>query len=122
MSPPKFLLPIISIFIPALALTLTTYLHKHPLRARIQSHSSLSPSSTTSSSLHTLINPSNHTALSDSYSIRLSPSEIRHRNDEEILAAFTYGFFSGWVFRPEKYVLGFLERWDVRLVALGFES
>lgn len=36
----------------------------------------------------------------------VSTSYINARTDEEILAVFTRGFFGGWVFGLERFVLG----------------
>ncbi|TEY53590.1 hypothetical protein BOTCAL_0244g00180 [Botryotinia calthae] len=89
------------------------YLQDHPLStaktATITSYQQLSPSFTSSSqSFSSTINPRNHINIADSYKIRLSKADIRNRSDEEILAAFTRGFFAGWTFTPERYLIASL--------------
>ncbi|KAF7965415.1 hypothetical protein HWV62_16062 [Athelia sp. TMB] len=57
-----------------------------------------------------ITNPRHHMTATDSFTLRLSPSQLRHvgaRTDEELLARMTKGFFGGWIFLPE----GSLFRW-----------
>ncbi|KAM3076131.1 hypothetical protein ACMFMF_005471 [Clarireedia jacksonii] len=124
MPPSLFIIPVISV--PALALGITAYLYNHPLAASrtaaIRIYPSISPSCKTSKSLQTLVNPHNHIAVADSYSIRLSSSEICGRSDEEILATFTHGLFGGWVFSPERYAIRLLEKFGLRIVPMAFSK
>lgn len=62
-------------------------------------------SSYLNSSTITLINPPNHTPSYHTISLRLPAPKIQHLSDEQILALFTEGFFSGPVFRLESYLL-----------------
>jgi len=55
-----------------------------------------------------IVNPHNHITDPDSISINLLRSEIGELSDEEILARFLKGFFSGWSFLPERTYLGAL--------------
>lgn len=112
--------------IPAAALSISAYLINHPLsssRTRsIKSTDDLSPSCAVSSSIRSIVNPRNHVSVTDSHTICLSSQELRDMSDEEILARFVKGFFGGWVFAPEKVLLGFLQVFALRLVPVGFSS
>lgn len=46
--------------------------------------------------------------MSDTRFLVLEAEEIGKLGDEEILARFTHGFFNGWIFIPERYLLTFL--------------
>ncbi|KAI9646041.1 hypothetical protein NHQ30_005479 [Ciborinia camelliae] len=101
------------------------YLNDHPLSAArsatIKSSRQLSPSFASSSqSFSTIVNPRNHMGIADSYQIRLSKADIRERSDEEILATFTRGFFAGWIFTPERYLIASLRSVGLKFLPCGF--
>lgn len=54
---------------------------------------------------HHVINPRNHRTKGDRVSIRLPLSRVSGLSDEEILALLTKGFFGGWVFAIEGWVM-----------------
>lgn len=111
--------------VPTIAVSLRAYLVEHPLsssRTRtIKTQASLSPSCTYSSSLG-IVNPAQHQAWADNFSIKLSRREIGTASDEEILARFTKGFFGGWTFAVENSVLTLLHAFGRQLVPVGFSS
>ncbi|ATZ54171.1 hypothetical protein BCIN_10g01900 [Botrytis cinerea B05.10] len=101
------------------------YLQDHPLStaktATITSYQQLSPSFARSSqSFSSIINPRNHINIADSYKIWLSKADIRNRSDEEILATFTHGFFAGWVFTPERYLIASLRSLGMKFIPCGY--
>ncbi|KAF5873547.1 uncharacterized protein Bfra_005010 [Botrytis fragariae] len=106
-------------------LGITIYLQHRPLSAArtasIISYQQLSPSFTSSSqSFSSIINPRNHISIADSYKIRLSKADIRNRSDEEILATFTHGFFAGWTFTPERYLIASLRSLGMKFIPCGY--
>ncbi|TGO62766.1 hypothetical protein BCON_0017g00060 [Botryotinia convoluta] len=108
-------------------LGITIYLQDHPLSAArtatIISYQQLSPSFTSSSqSFSSIINPRNHISITDSYKIRLSKADIRNRSDEEILATFTRGFFTGWMFTPERYLIASLRSLGMKFIPCGYSK
>lgn len=110
-----------------LGLGITIYLQDRPLSAArtatITSYQQLSPSFTSSSqSFSSIINPRNHISITDSYKIRLSKADIRNRSDEEILATFTRGFFAGWIFTPERYLIASLRFLGMKFIPCGYSS
>lgn len=111
--------------VPAVAISLRTYLIEHPLsssRTRtIKTRATLSSSCTPSASLG-IVNPKNHQAWTDSYSIRLSGREIGDTSDEELLAKFIEGFFGGWTFAAENNILLILHAFGRQIVPVGFSS
>ncbi|TGO89319.1 hypothetical protein BPOR_0115g00240 [Botrytis porri] len=109
------ILAVSKLLVPAavVGLGIIIYLQDHPLSAArtatITSYQHLSPLFTSSSqSFSSIINPRNHISVTASYKIRLSKADIRNRIDEEILATFTRGFFTGWIFTPERYLIASL--------------
>ncbi|KAJ9624616.1 hypothetical protein H2204_010798 [Knufia peltigerae] len=69
------------------------------------------PSSFLKSKTHlAVVNPRDHRGLTDSRSItfKLPPSR-RSWSDEQILATFVQGYFGGWVFTPERRLLGLVD-------------
>jgi hypothetical protein len=68
------------------------------------------------------VNPKNHQAWTDSYSIRLSRREIGNTSDEELLAKFMAGFFGGWTFAVENSIILMLHAFGRQLVPVGFSS
>ncbi|RAL60744.1 hypothetical protein DID88_009849 [Monilinia fructigena] len=61
-------------------------------------------------------------AIGDSYKFQLSKVDIRDRSDEEILATFTRGFFSGWIFTPERYLIGSLRSFGIKFIPCGYSN
>jgi hypothetical protein len=129
MSPPIlhhkiFLFSALSI--PASALLIKVYLHNHPLSASktrtITTTETLSPTAALSSSIHKTVNPRKHIIVADSRSIRLSRKDIGNLSDEEILARFLKGFFGGWIFTPERYLIGFLKGAGMKFIPVGFSG
>lgn len=125
--PPIFAVSKLLVPTAALGLGIAIYLQDHPLSAArtatIQSYQQLSPSFTTSSqSFSSIINPRNHIHIADSYKIRLSKADIRNRSDEEILATFTRGFFAGWIFTPERYLIASLQSLSMKFIPCGYSS
>jgi hypothetical protein len=114
-----------AVAVPTLTLSLAAYLIEHPLPSSktrtILSRPTLSSSCTSSSSLR-LVNPRNHKAWADSYSIRLSSRDVGEADDEEILAKFVKGYFGGWIFAPENTLLSLLHAFDSQLFPVGFSS
>ena len=111
--------------VPALAVSLRTYLIEHPLsstRTRtIKTQAALSPSCTRSASLG-IVNPKHHQAWTESYSINLSRREIGNASDEDLLARFTRGFFGGWTFAAESNILMLLQAFGLQLFPLHISS
>jgi hypothetical protein len=111
--------------VPAVAVYLRSYLIEHPLsssRSRtIKTQATLSPSCAASASLG-IVNPKNHQAWTDSYSIKVSRWEIGNASDEELLARFTKGFFGGWIFAAENIILMTLHAFGRKLMPVGFSS
>ena len=66
---------------------------------------SRAPSSFLNSSTFRLINPRSCIAKSDVIRQILTAGEVKGLDDEAILAAFTKGFFGGFVFYPEEVLL-----------------
>ena len=60
------------------------------------------------SAAYSLVNPRNHVVGSDCVSQRIPAGAVKGLNDEEILALFTSGFFGGFIFRLESWVLNLL--------------
>ena len=118
-----FLLSALSL--PATVLLLKTYLHNNPLPAsrtrNITITDTLSPTSVLSASLK-IVNPKNHSFLADSRSIRLLAQDIGKLSDEEILARFLKGFFGGWIFTPERGLIGFLKGVGRNFIPVKFSS
>ena len=117
-------LPTTILLLPAGAITLTLSLYfSRPIHLHndIQSSLNVTPSAHLSPSLHT-INPLSIPITSDSYSLSLSKDMVRGRNDEELLLAFTRGFFGGWVFFPERVLLKTLNLFGGYLVRVGFSG
>lgn len=52
-----------------------------------------------------LINPRHHRVATDQVSLRLPVISIGALDDEAVLALFTKGFFGGWVFSFERYIM-----------------
>ena len=52
-----------------------------------------------------MINPLNHCAVGDKVSVRLPISAVSGLKDEAILALLTKGFFGGWVFAIEGWLM-----------------
>jgi hypothetical protein len=53
-----------------------------------------------------LMNPLGYPTQQDSYSLRIPVHKLKHGiGDEEILARFTYGYFGGWIFMPERSLI-----------------
>jgi hypothetical protein len=121
---PKPLFLLSSLALPATALLISAYLYNAPLSARktrtIQTSNSLSATCSTSDSLHHIVNPRNHISATDSRRIILSKTEVGNLTDEEILARFLRGFYGGWIFAPEKALIGALRVFGRKLVAVGF--
>jgi hypothetical protein len=121
---PKPLMLLSSLALPATALLITTYLYNSPLSIQktrtIKTSTTLSATCTTSHSLHHLVNPRNHISATDSRRIVLSRAEIGNLSDEEILARFLRGFYGGWIFAPEKALIGVLRVFGRKLIAVHF--
>jgi hypothetical protein len=121
---PKPLILLSSLALPATALLITTYLYNSPLSAHktrtIKTSNALSATCTTSHSLHHFVNPRNHISATDSRRIILSKAEVGNLTDEEILARFLRGFYGGWIFAPEKALIGVLRVFGRKLVAVHF--
>lgn len=58
------------------------------------------------SSTFNIINPRHHVVATDNVSEIVSAKDVSGLDDEKILALFTCGFFGGFVFAPERWVLG----------------
>jgi hypothetical protein len=116
---------IIAGLIPVLLSATTIYLNHRLLPASktksIKIFTALSPSIASSYSLR-IVNPKNHAIFSDSRSITLSKKEVGSLTDEEILARFVRGFFEGWVFTPERWLIGGLGMLGRKLVFMSFEG
>ncbi|KIW12909.1 hypothetical protein PV08_08096 [Exophiala spinifera] len=69
-----------------------------------------------------VVNPRDHKGVTDSRSItfKLPPSR-QSWSDEQILATFVQGYFGGWVFTPERRLLGLLNILLRRRI-VGFSS
>lgn len=122
----RSILVIPAVCAPVAALGVTAYLYNHPLStsrtATIKSYDCLSPSCASSKALRFHVNPKSHMAVTDSYSIRLSKTDLRGRSDEEILASFTRGFFGGWVFTPERSLFACLRLFGIKFIPIHFSS
>lgn len=90
----------------------------------------VSQSFLTSTTFH-VVNPLNHCANGDKVSVRLLVSAVLGLDDEEILASLTKGFFGGWIFAIEGWVMrvcgGILPAayagvWPLRVVSRNFGS
>ena len=57
------------------------------------------------SSSVTLINPRHHRIATDQISLRLPAISFSGMNDDAVLTLFTRGFFEGWVFSVEKWIM-----------------
>jgi hypothetical protein len=116
---------IIAGLIPVLLSATTIYLNQRLLPASktrtIEIFPTLSPSVSSSHSLR-IVNPKNHAIFCDSRSITLSRKEVGSLTDEEILARFVKGFFGGWAFMPERYLIGGLGMLGRKLVFMSFEG
>jgi hypothetical protein len=112
--------------IPTAVLLLATFLREYPLPASktrtIKTINTLSPTCASSHSLRKIVNPRNHIAVGDSRSIRLSTQGIGKISDEEILARFLKGFFGGWVFTPERYLILLLQSVGRQFIPVGFSG
>lgn len=58
----------------------------------------------------------------DSRSIKLLERDICGLSDEEILARFVKGFFGGWVFAPERGIIGVFEMMGRPMVPMAFSG
>lgn len=118
-----FLLTSLALLITAVLFI--AYLHNYPLSAlktsTISSSDSLSPTALTSPSLH-IINPRSHVSHHVSHHIILTKTEIGDRSDEEILATFLKGFYSGWAFTPERGLITSFGTFGRTMVPSGFSG
>lgn len=114
-----------ALVLPGTALCIRAYLHNHPLPQKktrtIRSTETIYPSCASSPSFR-IVNPRNHIAMKDSYSINLAKHEIMNLNDEEILARFINGFFGGWIFTPERTLFAILGLFGMKFVPVGFSG
>ncbi|KAG4439023.1 hypothetical protein IFR05_005487 [Cadophora sp. M221] len=110
----------------ASAFFLSIYFYNRPLPLttprKITTTRTLSFSCTANSTSKSLsiVNPNSHISDPDSISIKLLKSEIGGLKDEEILAKFLKGFFSGWSFLPERTYLGALGLMGRTFIPVGF--
>jgi hypothetical protein len=108
------------------ALLLTTYLYNAPLsRSKtrtIHISENLTPSTLSSNSLNSIVNPRHHKLITDSRSIILSKAETKNLSDEEILARFLKGFFGGWIFTPEITLIATLRGMGLPFIPVGYSS
>jgi hypothetical protein len=121
---PRPLLLLTTLALPTTALLLTTYLY-NPLSKKtltIRTSETLSPTASTSRSLHQIINPRHHISATDSRLITLSKTEIGNLTDEEILSRFLRGFFGGWVFWPERGVISVFGMLGRKMIAVRFSG
>ena len=111
--------------IPATALLIKAYLRNNPLLASrtrtITTADTLTTTTTLSPSIK-IVNPKDHIAIGDSRHIYLSAKDIGKLSDEEILARFLKGFFGGWIFTPERGLIGFLKGVGLKFVPVGFSG
>ncbi|OCL13602.1 hypothetical protein AOQ84DRAFT_359619 [Glonium stellatum] len=116
-----------SFLLPSSVLLVKTYFRNHPLPASLTSkiqisESIFSPSSSFPFHSIDIVNPRHHITITDTRTIHLSRTEVSNISDEEILARFTKGFFSGWIFTPERHLLAGLSMFGMKLVPVGFSA
>lgn len=106
------------------ATALRFYLHDHPLSSalthRITASEGAVRSQIQSKVLRELSSPQQQDGTIDWRCITLGQNEVNKLSDEQVLAAFTKGFFGGWMFVPERVVFAAVKVAGVKALPAGF--
>lgn len=75
-------------------------------RSLITSSESIPDSFSSSHSVRAVVNPNHHVSLKDTRGLTITLSDQNASlSDEQVLARFLKGFFGGYVFAPEAFIL-----------------